>query len=173
LFACLIEGLLMDYLHIIVVVTAAAVVVQIGVLVALLVTVQKSTSRMSALASDVKDRVMPLSGSTKALLAELKAKTTSIESDVTTITNLIRNQVKRVDAAVGEITATSRLQVVRGREVFNHTRSRIDETRTSIHRTVTPFLVLSRVFRLNPLSLLLMAIANEKRGASAPPKVPF
>ncbi len=58
----------MDYLPIFVGVTAAAVVIQAGILVALFVAVKKSTSRMEALATEVKTKVMPTVDTAQSML---------------------------------------------------------------------------------------------------------
>ena len=60
----------MDYLPIFVGVTAAAVVIQAGILVALFVAVRKSTSRMEALATEVKTKVMPTVDTAQSMLVE-------------------------------------------------------------------------------------------------------
>ena len=60
----------MDYLPIFVGVTAAAVVIQAGILVALFVAVKKSTSRMEALATEVKTKVMPTVDTAQSMLVE-------------------------------------------------------------------------------------------------------
>ena len=57
----------MDYLPIFVGVTAAAVVIQAGILVALFVAVRKSSSRMEALATEVKTKVMPTADTAREL----------------------------------------------------------------------------------------------------------
>ena len=64
----------MDYLPIFVGVTAAAVVIQAGILVALYVAVRKSTSRMEALATQVSDKVMPTVDTAQSMLVEWRPK---------------------------------------------------------------------------------------------------
>ena len=64
----------MYYLPMVVGVTAAAVVVQAGILLALFVAVRKSSSRMEALATEVKTKVMPIADTAQTMLAELRPK---------------------------------------------------------------------------------------------------
>ncbi len=68
----------MDYLPIFVGVTAAAVVIQAGILVALFVAVKKSSSRMEALATEVKTKVMPTVDTAQSMLVEWRPKIDTI-----------------------------------------------------------------------------------------------
>jgi HAMP domain-containing protein len=112
----------MDYLPIFVGVTAAAVVIQAGILVALFVAVRKSTSRMEALATEVKTKVMPT--------------VDTVASNVSETTTVVRGQVERLDATVTDIVDRTRLQVIRADELLNRTLDRIEETSDAVHRTV-------------------------------------
>ena len=83
---------LMDYLPIFVGVTAAAVVIQAGILVALFVAVKKSTSRMEALATEVKTKVMPTVDTAQSMLVEWRPKIDNIASNVSETTTVVRGQ---------------------------------------------------------------------------------
>jgi hypothetical protein len=126
----------MDYLPIFVGVTAAAVVIQAGILVALFVAVKKSTSRMEALASEVKTKVIPTVDTAQSMLVEWRPKIDTIASNVTEATTVVRGQVERLDATVTDIVDRTRLQVIRADELLNRTMDRIEETSDAVHRTV-------------------------------------
>jgi HAMP domain-containing protein len=126
----------MDYLPIFVGVTAAAVVIQAGILVALFVAVKKSTSRMEALATEVKTKVMPTVDTAQSLLVEWRPKIDTIASNVSETTTVVRGQVERLDATVTDIVDRTRLQVIRADELLNRTMDRIEETSDAVHRTV-------------------------------------
>jgi hypothetical protein len=126
----------MDYLPIFVGVTAAAVVIQAGILVALFVAVKKSTSRMEALATEVKTKVMPTVDTAQSMLVEWRPKIDTIASNVTETTTVVRGQVERLDATVTDIVDRTRLQVIRADELLNRTMDRIEETSDAVHRTV-------------------------------------
>ena len=57
-----------DYLPIFVGVTAVAVVIQAGILVALYVAVRQTTSRMETLATEVKDKVLPTADTAQSIM---------------------------------------------------------------------------------------------------------
>ncbi|HLO05520.1 MAG TPA: hypothetical protein VK198_02685 [Terriglobales bacterium] len=126
----------MDYLPIFVGVTAAAVVIQAGILVALFVAVKKSTSRMEALATEVKTKVMPTVDTAQSMLVEWRPKIDNIASNVSETTTVVRGQVERLDATVTDIVDRTRLQVIRADELLNRTMDRIEETSDVVHRTV-------------------------------------
>src|SRR5271165_7061325 len=126
----------MDYLPIFVGVTAAAVVIQAGILVALFVAVKKSTSRMEALATEVKTKVMPTVDTAQSMLVEWRPKIDTIASNVSETTTVVRGQVERLDAAVTDIVDRTRLQVIRADELLNRTMDRIEETSEMVHKTV-------------------------------------
>jgi gas vesicle protein len=126
----------MDYLPIFVGVTAAAVVIQAGILVALFVAVKKSTSRMEALATEVKTKVMPTVDTAQSMLVEWRPKIDNIASNVSETSTVVRGQVERLDATVTDIVDRTRLQVIRADELLNRTMDRIEETSDVVHRTV-------------------------------------
>lgn len=126
----------MDYLPIFVGVTAAAVVIQAGILVGLYVAVRKSTSRMEALANEVKTKVMPTVDTAQSMLVEWRPKIDTIANNVSETTTVVRGQVERLDATVTDIVDRTRLQVIRADELLNRTMDRIEETSDAVHRTV-------------------------------------
>ena len=109
----------MDYLPIFVGVTAAAVVIQAGILVGLFVAVRKSSSRMEALATEVKDKVMPTADTAHALLVDLRPKIDTIATNVSESTTVIRGEIERLDASVSDVVDRTRLQVIRADELIS------------------------------------------------------
>jgi hypothetical protein len=126
----------MDYLPIFVGVTAAAVVIQAGILVALYVAVRKSSLRMEALANEVKAKVLPTADTAHALLVDLRPKIDTIASNVSETTTVVRGEIERLDASLGDVVDRARLQVIRADELISRTLDRIEETSDAVHRTV-------------------------------------
>lgn len=126
----------MDYLPIFVGVTAAAVVIQAGILVALYVAVRKSSVRMEALANQVKDKVLPTADTAQSIMLELRPKIDTIATNVSETTTVVRGQLERIDATVTDVVDRARLQVIRADELLNRTMDRIEETSDAVHRTV-------------------------------------
>jgi hypothetical protein len=135
----------MHYLPIFVGVTAAAVLIQIGILLALFVAVRQSTSRMELLASEVKSKVMPIAGSAKVMLAELKPKITAIAANVGDTTNIVRSEIEHVDAAVGEVAVRTDLQVIRAKGLLNRAKNHMYEISGLTSRVFLPVRRLSEL----------------------------
>ncbi|HSY65138.1 MAG TPA: hypothetical protein VK829_11095, partial [Terriglobales bacterium] len=62
----------MDYLPIFIAVTAAAVVIQAGILVALYLAVRQTSARMEALATEVTTKVLPTAEIVHSMLVEYR-----------------------------------------------------------------------------------------------------
>jgi hypothetical protein len=137
----------MNYLPICVGVTAAAVLIQICVLIALLVSVRNSISRIEVLADEVKTKVAPVIETAKAMVAEMKPKITTIASNVRASTEMVRKQIARVDATLCEMSGMTHLKVIRAEEFMNRTKDRIDETSELLRRTVSPIRRFAALFQ--------------------------
>lgn len=126
----------MDYLPIFVGVTAAAVVLQACILVAMYLAVRKSTARMEALALEVKSKVLPTAETAQAMLVELRPKIEDIVHNTRDTTTVVRDQMLRLDATVSDVMDRTRLQVIRADELLTRTMDRVEETTDMVHKTV-------------------------------------
>jgi len=126
----------MDYLPIFVGVTAAAVVLQAGILVAMYLAVRKSSARVEALATEVKTKILPTADTAQAMLTELRPKVESILSNATETSTIVRDQMQRLDATINDVVDRTRLQVIRADELLTRTMDRVEETTEMVHKTV-------------------------------------
>jgi hypothetical protein len=146
----------MHYLPIFVGITAGAVLVQTGILVALFVTVRRSISRMDGLVSDVKMEVMPIAKTAKAMLSELKPKITVIAANVGETTNIVHRQIEQLDAALSEAAVKARLQLVRAEELIHNTTDHVHETSYLFYRGVVPIRRLSALLKAATATLAFL-----------------
>jgi hypothetical protein len=123
-------------LKIFIAVTTFAVVAQAGILVGLYLAVRKSTARMEALATEVKSRVLPTVETAQNLMVELRPKIDVISNNLAESSDLLRNQLGRLDAAVTDVLDRARLQVIRADELLNRTMDKVEETSEVVHKTV-------------------------------------
>ena len=137
----------MSYLLICVGVTAIAVLIQIGALVALFISVRNSISRIEALFSEVKTKVVPVVETAKAMVAEIKPNVTTVVTDVAESTKRVRRQIARVDAFAGEVAVRTRLQFIRSEEFMNRAKDHIEETSNLVQRVAHPIRRLSALFQ--------------------------
>jgi len=117
-------------------VTTIAVAVQAGILVALYVAVRKSSERMEALATDVKSKILPTVETAQNLMVELRPRIDVISTNLAESSDLLRNQLGRLDATVTDVLDRARLQVIRADELLNRTMDKVEETSEVVHKTV-------------------------------------
>jgi len=126
----------MDYLPIFIGVTAAAVVIQAGILVAMYLALRQTSARMEALAEDVKTKVMPAAETAYSMLVEVRPHLQTLVTNMTESSTLVRAQIERLDATVSDAIDRARLQVIRADELLNRTLDRVENTTNLVHKTV-------------------------------------
>jgi hypothetical protein len=117
-------------------VTAAAVVLQAGVLIAFYLAVRKSSTRMEAIAEEVKSKAVPALENAQAVLADLRPKLQVISDNLMETTVLVRSEIERVDATLNDVTDRARLQVIRADELLSRTLDRVEQTSDLVNKTV-------------------------------------
>lgn len=116
--------------------TAIAVIIQAGILVALFITVRKTTGRVEKIATEVSTKALPMIDTAQSLLVELRPRITDIVTNTEQSIHMARSQMERLDATVNDIVDRTRLQVIRADELVNRTMDRVEETTDLVHRTV-------------------------------------
>jgi hypothetical protein len=125
-----------NLLRIFIAVTTLAVAVQAGILVALYFSVRKTTAKMEALATQVTTRTLPTLETVQDMLLDLRPKLDVISVNAAESSNLVRNQLARIDATLTDALDRTRLQVIRADELLNRTMDRVEETSEVVHKTV-------------------------------------
>jgi hypothetical protein len=113
-----------------------ALALQIGILLAILLTVQKSSARMQALAEEVQRRALPTLDAAQSLLLTTKPKIEELIANAAATTATIKGQVERLDATVSDVIDRTRLHVIRADELVTRTMDRVEETTELVHHTV-------------------------------------
>jgi len=116
--------------------TGAAVLLQAGILAALYLSVRKSSSRMEALAEEVKTKALPTLETAQTMLSDLRPKLQVIADNLLETTTSVRAQVQRMDATVTDAADRARLQIIRADELVSRTLDRVEETSDMVQRTV-------------------------------------
>lgn len=126
----------MDNLTIFIAVTAAAVVIQAGILVAMYLAVRQSSARMEALANEVRSKLLPTAELAGSMLAEARPKLENLVTNLSDSSTILHSQMERVDAAVNDVIDRARLQVIRADELVGRTLDRVEQTTDLVHKTV-------------------------------------
>jgi hypothetical protein len=116
--------------------TAAAVLLQAGLLAAMYLAMRKSTTRMETLATEVKTKALPALETAQSLLTEIQPKLTLIAENLAETSVMARSQVERVDATVSDVVDRTRLQIIRADDLLTRTLDRVEETSEMVHKTV-------------------------------------
>ncbi|GAC1430378.1 MAG: hypothetical protein NVS1B11_05910 [Terriglobales bacterium] len=156
-------------LSVFIAVTAVAVVLQAGILVALYLAVRKTTTRMESLVTQLTSKVIPTAEIVHSMLVEFKPRIEAVVANVSDSTSLIRAQIERVDATVSDVIDRTRLQVIRADELLNRTMDKVEHTTEVVHNTVvSPFRQLHGV--INGVTAGLQFLAGSKRRSGAVPQ---
>lgn len=126
----------MNNLTVFIALTAIAVLLQAGVLLAMYLAMRKSTERMEALASEVKTKVLPTVEEAQQMLTEMRPKVSTIVANAEHATTALRSQLERIDATVNDVVDRARLQIIRGDELLTRTMDRVEHTSEVVHKTV-------------------------------------
>jgi len=151
-----------NLLKVFIALTAVAVVVQAGILVALYVAVRKTTARMEALATEVTAKTLPTLETAQSMLIELRPKIETLASNAAESTTILRVQLGRLDATLSDILDRTRLQVIRADELLNRTMDKVEDTTEIVHKTVvSPLLHVSGL--VNAISTGVETFFGQKR----------
>lgn len=114
----------------------AAIVLQALVLLAMLMALRKTSSKLEALTSEVTTKVLPTAEMAQSMLAEMRPKIESTVTNVSEASTLMRAQMERMDATLNDIIDRTRLQVIRADELVGRTLDRVEETTEMVQKTV-------------------------------------
>lgn len=113
-----------------------ALIVQVGILIAILSAVKNSTKRLESLADEVQRRALPTLDAAQDLLTKTKPKIEEIITNAAESTATMRSQIARLDDTVTDIMDRTRLHVIRADNLVGNTLDRVEQTTELVHTTV-------------------------------------
>jgi hypothetical protein len=116
--------------------TGAALLLQAGLLAAMYLAMRKTSSRLEAIATEVKTKALPALDQAESILSEIRPKLQVISENLAETTTMLRAEVSRVDATVHDAMDRARLQVIRADELFSRTLDRVEQTSELVQKTV-------------------------------------
>jgi hypothetical protein len=131
-------------------VTAAAVVLQMFILLGMFIAMRKVAARVEALAAKAEDtaavvqaRVLPLLENAKGIQEQVKGfvekarpQVETLVSNASQISTTARTTVDRVQVTVNDAIDRARLQVIRGDETLTRTMNHLEETSEKVQHSV-------------------------------------
>ena len=128
-----------DQLTIFIAVTAAAVVLQMLILLGMFLIMWRLSKRVQ----DLETRVLPLvedgkklAADGKALLESARPKIELILENATSVSTTAKEQAHKLDESLTAFMERARLQVIRADELLTRTFDRVEETSSKVHHTV-------------------------------------
>lgn len=109
-----------------VIVAAVAIVVQMGILIALYVAMRQTASRVEGIAGRLEQQASPLLTSAAAILEDAQPKIAEITSNLAESSATVRAHVSQVAEATGEIVERARLHAIRMDEFVGNTMGKIE-----------------------------------------------
>lgn len=153
-------------LTIFIAVTAAAVLLQAGILAGMFFAMRKTSAKVESLAEEVKTKVLPTAELAHSMLSDLRPKIETLVDNVSVSTTVLRTQMERVDATLTDIVDRTRLQVIRADEFVSNTMDKLEETREAVQRTVvSPVRQISGL--MHGLSVGVEAFFGRRRGRNS------
>jgi methyl-accepting chemotaxis protein len=116
--------------------TGAAVLLQACLLAAMYLAMRKTSSRIEAIATEVKNKAIPTLEQAQSLLTEIRPRLETITENLEEVTTTVRAEVERVDATINDVVDRARLQVIRADELLGRTLDRVEQTSELVHKTV-------------------------------------
>jgi methyl-accepting chemotaxis protein len=116
--------------------TCVAVILQMGILLALYITSRKTAERLEALAKRVEDQALPTIEMARTLLTENTPKINSIIADISTTTATVKAQAERISTVMDDVVDRTRLQTIRADEMVTRTFDRLEETAETMQSVV-------------------------------------
>lgn len=121
------------------VVFAAAVVLQVLVLIAFYKAVEKSSSQVETTLTRMEKRIDPILTAAQAILDNAQPKIDAITSDLAETTATLRIHISQAAESTGEIIELARAQAVRLDDLVGRTAQKIEETTGYVqHAVVNP-----------------------------------
>jgi signal transduction histidine kinase len=165
-----------DNLTLFIAVTAAAVVLQMLILLAMAVVMFKLSKKLQSVTDEVKTRLLPVLDDTKVMQGEIKSfletsrpKIDVILDNVAHATTTARTDIERIDTTLHDLLDRLRLQVIRVDEMVTHTLDRVEETSDKVqHSVMAPVRHVSGVMQAISVGLGTF-FKNQRRGSNGGP----
>jgi hypothetical protein len=116
--------------------TAVGVLIQAGVLLALLIAFLKLTSKLDVILKQVTEEALPLVASTKVTLEELTPKLKTITANLAEVSETLKHESQTIKISVDEVLEKTRAQTARVDEMVSGTLDGISHASATIQQGI-------------------------------------
>ncbi len=126
----------MNWIAVSSVVTAIALLVQLGILIALFFELRKTTEKINSLTGDLRARIGPILTRVQILLDDTQPKISSMVSDAAHVVYLARGQAQKVDRVFTDAADRLRVQLVHVDRILTGTLEALEDAGSQFRRGV-------------------------------------
>src|ERR1700675_1328001 len=119
-----------------IVIAAVAIVIQMGILLAMLVSMRSAIENFTQLAKDLHTRIDPILLRTNRILEDSEDRISSVMGDAAEITRLARSQAQKVDRVFTDAVERLRVQVIRADQIITGVIEVVEEAGSPVRKTV-------------------------------------
>ena len=116
------------------IVAAIALIVQVGILIALFLQMKRTTESINKVVNDLNTRVGPILTRTQLLLEDTQPKIANLVEDASQIVYLARGQAQKMDRIMTEATDRMRGQLVRADRILTGTLEAVEDAGFAVRR---------------------------------------
>jgi len=116
---------------------ALAIIIQMGVLIALLISSRKASERLQRVSKEMEENLLPMIRDTKILLAESTPKVRELLDNLIVLSAIVRQDAERISSTANEITDRVRQQAARADELVTRTLNRVEETTANVQHAIS------------------------------------
>lgn len=124
------------WLEAFIVVATIAIVIQMGILLAMFLQVQAAIKNFTRIAAQLQARVDPILVRTNRILEDSEDRIRSIMGDAAEVTRVARSQAQKVDRVFTDAVERLRLQIIRADQILTGALEVIEEAGSTIRNKV-------------------------------------
>jgi hypothetical protein len=116
------------------IVAAIALIVQVGILIALFLQLKRTTESVNKVVNDLNTRIGPILTRTQLLLDDTQPKISTLVEDASQIVYLARGQAQKMDRILTDATDRLRGQLVRADRILTGTLEAVEDAGIAMRR---------------------------------------
>jgi hypothetical protein len=119
-----------------IVIAAVAIVIQMAVMVAMMLSVKKSLEHFTRVSNDLEARINPILTRVNRILEDSEGRISSVMGDTAEITRLARSQAQKIDRVFTDTIERLQIQVIRADQILTGAMEVVDEAGTKFRNTL-------------------------------------
>ena len=119
-----------------IVIAAIAIVMQMAVMLAMMLTVKKSLEHFTRQSIDLQSRIDPILSRINRILEDSEGRISSVMGDTAEITRIARGQAQKIDRVVTDTIDRLQIQVIRADQILTGAMEVVDEAGSKFRNTL-------------------------------------